>query len=250
MSYKRRVLPGSVDLFIAGCAEAAAASQSGSAVECLQHRLQQRTPAADTDFVAQSIVAQPPSVEVNVWLYEQLRVLLCELNTLLAALSSHCTAAVCPVMLATADWEFLCAAHGSKPLKVAPYKATPRAALTEATARTNCCVAVVVSCVQCSAMAYMCHTLTSFAVLLSDAELFPSRSSVSDKAAAVFPSVCRRLYRIFAHAAHHHTAQFEAWEAQYRTCSRFVALLDCFQLMDAQQRTPTITVNSNSAASQ
>ena len=94
-------------------------------------------------------------------------------------------------------------------------------------------------------MAYMCHTLTSFAVLLSDAELFPSRSAVSDKSAAVFPSVCRRLYRLFAHAAHHHTAQFVEWEAQYRTCSRFLALLDTFQLMDAQQRTPDIALDSN-----
>ena len=92
----------------------------------------------------------------------------------------------------------------------------------------------------------MCHTLTSFAVLLSDADLFPSRSVVSEKAAAVFPSVCRRLYRIFAHAAHHHTLHFEQWESEYHTCSRFIALLDSFQLMDRQQRTPNITVTHTS----
>ena len=102
-------------------------------------------------------------------------------------------------------------------------------------------------------MAYMSHTLTSFAVLLSDCELFPTRSAVSDKAAAVFPSVCRRLYRLFAHAAHHHTAQFEQWERHYHACARFIALLDCFQLMEQQQRTPAIDIRlsggSNSAAS-
>ena len=95
----------------------------------------------------------------------------------------------------------------------------------------------------------MCHTLSSFAVLLSDAELFPSRAAVSDKAAAVFPSVCRRLYRIFAHAAHHHTAQFDEWEATHHTCGRFIALLDQFQLMDAQQRTPSITIRERSSSS-
>ena len=114
-----RVLPGSVDLYAARSVTVDAAGGSISAAWLLDSRLQQqRRQRSHTAMVDRDIVAQPPSVDVNVWLYEQLRVMLCELNTLLAALSPHCTAASCPVMRATADWEFLCAAHGSKPLKV------------------------------------------------------------------------------------------------------------------------------------
>ena len=123
---KLRVLPGSVDLFIAypsSDANAAAAagsiggSSSGSAVAWLNNNLQRER--RDQQLNSDAVVSLPPSVSAPLWLYEQLRVLLCELNTLLAvALSPLCTAAVCPVMIATADWEFLCAAHGSKPLKV------------------------------------------------------------------------------------------------------------------------------------
>ena len=116
-SSKHRVLPGSADLFIAFSDEASSAP--AAAVECLTDRLQrQRRQAAYIGASERAIVAQPASIDGNVWLYEQLRVLLCELNGLLAALSPHCTAAVCPVMAATADWEFLCAAHGNKPVKV------------------------------------------------------------------------------------------------------------------------------------
>ena len=112
---KHRSLPGSSDLWIGDSAH------DDAAVDCLTGRLQRaRGQSSCTAAAMAAMVARPPSVDVNVWLYEQLRVLLCELNSLLAVLSAHCTAASCPVMLATADWEFLCAAHGSKPLKVQP----------------------------------------------------------------------------------------------------------------------------------
>ena len=116
---KHRVLPGSVDLFIPCSTDADAAGGLGSAAESLNNKLQrQRRQRTYTAAAERDIVAQPPSVDVNVWLYEQLCAVLSELNSLLAALSPHCTAATCPVMVATADWEFLCAAHGSKPMKV------------------------------------------------------------------------------------------------------------------------------------
>ena len=119
-STRHRVLPGSVDLLRASADDSDASGESGSAASILHARLErQRVQAAvHTSALDAALVSLPAGVECNVWLYEQLRAALCDLNALLAALAPHCTAASCPVMVATADWEFLCAAHGSKPLKV------------------------------------------------------------------------------------------------------------------------------------
>ena len=161
-------------------------------------------------LVHSAAVALPsPSTDSSVWLLEQLRLTVAQLNGLMGCLAAVCTSASCPVMSATVDWEFLCAAHGAKPRK-------------------------------CCAMDYCCHTLTAFSALLNDSEAFPSRATVAAKGASVFPSVCRRLYRLFAHAYHHHREAWQAWEQRTRATQRFLALVQRFQLMDDQQLTPAI----------
>ena len=121
MPNKLRVLPGSVDLLIAypsyEASTESAGGSSASAVAWLNSSLQLAR-SIPSELLSASAVSLPPSVSAPLWQYEQLRSILCDLNALLASLAPHCTAAVCPVMVATADWEFLCAAHGSKPLKV------------------------------------------------------------------------------------------------------------------------------------
>ena len=153
-----------------------------------------------------------PSVEEGVWLSEHLRLFIAELNGLLSSLHSACTSQSCPTMTATKDWEFLCAAHsGAQPKK-------------------------------CCGVDYFVHTLHGSTAALLDTDRFPSRSSVNAKdAGAVFPSTCRRLYRLFAHAHFHHSAQWEEWERKSHTTARFLQFVQLHRLIDAAQLTPPIT---------
>lgn len=57
------------------------------------------------------ICAVPEDQDPAVWQYEHLRQFLIELNALTVALSDTCTKATCPVMKATDEWQYLCAAH-------------------------------------------------------------------------------------------------------------------------------------------
>lgn len=148
-----------------------------------------------------AIVALPPNCEVALWVYEHLRAIIATLNMWTAELESECNQQTCPLMIATADWEFLCATHPGPPRK-------------------------------CCAIDYFAHTLNSFSSLLNDVNDFPNRSvatlsipirsrlsfdhsiKVPAKSAEHFPNVARRLYRLFAHAYCHHNATFQQLEVR------------------------------------
>ncbi|VDN44521.1 unnamed protein product [Gongylonema pulchrum] len=67
---------------------------------------------------------------------------------------------------------------------------------------------------QCSAIDYTRHTLDGAAALLNSNKYFPSRVSIKESSIAKIGSVCRRVYRIFAHAYFHHPELFEKFEVR------------------------------------
>jgi len=159
-----------------------------------------------------TICTLPTGQDKSVWVMEHLRIVLSSLNMLVVALSDECTAESCPLMVATKDWEFLCAAHPKTPRK-------------------------------CSAIDYTMHTLSGFNALLNSDE-FPSRVRVSAKATKYFASIARRLYRLFAHPYYHHRAIFDQFEAETHLCKRFLHFATIYQLMTRQELTPPIALTS------
>ena len=124
-----------------------------------------------------NIITCPSNQDKNVWIIEQLRQIVLELNDMCVEFESCCNSETCPNMVATKD-EFLCAAH-SQPQP-------------------------------CCAIDYIVHTLNGFTALLNNSEYFPSRVKVNQKSVQYVASITRRLYRIFAHAYYKHTDMF--WE--------------------------------------
>jgi hypothetical protein len=189
--------------------------------EWIQDRIRAITISKDQNAVSAAIqasVALPDSVESPLWQYEHLRVIVAQTNFLCAELASVCTAETCPTMIATNDWEFLCAAHANKPKK-------------------------------CCAIDYILHTLTGFTALLNNNELFPNRLTVTERSAKYFSSIVRRLYRVYAHAYYHHRQQFDRVESKLHVCERFVALTTTFGLMDKTTFSPPIPFPTSSTAS-
>ncbi|CEG35584.1 mob-like protein phocein isoform x1 [Plasmopara halstedii] len=132
----------------------------------------------------------PDDKDTYLWQYEHLRQVMKELNVLVARLDGSCTRDSCPVMKATDDWVFLCAAHKA-----------PK---------------------ECCAFEYIVHTMDNVNTLLTSSRVFPSRVSISSNATQYFQSVSRRLYRIFSHTYFHHPEVFREFEDKSYLCHRFV----------------------------
>jgi hypothetical protein len=102
-------------------------------------------------------------------------------------------------MTAGKDWQFLCASH-PKPI-------------------------------DCFAMYYAYHTLDTIQCLISNPSLCPSRERIPDKRYSAYPNMCKRVYRILAHASHAHPIVYLKYENKYSLCSRFVDFCLQFKLM-------------------
>jgi len=150
-------------------------------------------------YEASRTVALPEGCDPAVWQYEQLRELTKELGLLSVALNQVCTAGTCPVMCATDQWHYLCAAHK-----------TPK---------------------ECSAIDYMLHTLEGTSAMLGSNKYFPHSAEIPADSLKYFQSIARRLYRILAHAFFHHSAIFHEFEEKYHTCQRFEEFVLVFDLM-------------------
>eukprot|EP00762_Andalucia_godoyi_P000272 ANDGO_03125.mRNA.1 MOB kinase activator-like 4 len=148
---------------------------------------------------AASFVSLPEGEDQNLWIYDLFRFFCSQLNVYLARLAPHCTANSCPVMKATDEWVFLCAAHKGNS--------------------------------ECSAPAYMIHTLDSIVSFLSSSRNFPSRVSIPKASVKQYSSLARRLYRLFAHAYYHHRETFEELEAETGLCAKFTAFAQTFKLV-------------------
>ena len=103
--------------------------------------LQQLLRADSSD--AKGLVKRPEGCPKAVWQYEHLRELTKDLGLLTVALNQACCEASCPVMNATDQWRFLCAAHK-----------TPK---------------------ECSAIDYALHTLEGTSAMLCSNKYFPCR---------------------------------------------------------------------------
>jgi len=112
-------------------------------------------------------------------------------------------------MLATSDWEFLCAAH-SNSLFV---KSKPR---------------------KCTALDYTCHTLTHFNHLIAHTKIDQLMSRLS--------SMFRRLYRIFAHSYFHHRIIFIQNEINLNTFKIFKLFVLKFKIATEEQLVPEISL--------
>lgn len=148
------------------------------------------------------LVKCPEDQDENVWVYEQLRQFLIDMNQIVVILAPVCTSSSCPKMIAS-KYEFLCAAHG-KPQ-------------------------------ECSAIDYVIHTLEGFQDMLNEKEMFPSRVRVPAKSMQALSTLPRRMIRVFAHAFFHHREQFDLLEGKMFLCSRFIAFSKQFHLLKDDQ---------------
>ncbi|ORX38815.1 Mob1/phocein [Kockovaella imperatae] len=137
--------------------------------------------------------------EKHVWLYEHLRRIPIDLTPLITSLLSICTRETCPEMKAN-EWQYLCIAHDGK---------------TE----------------ECCAIDYILHTIDSTVALLNSPQQFPSRLSIPAASLSYFPSLFRRLSRIFSHAFYHHREAFSLCEVETALYARFVALCETYEMV-------------------
>merc|ERR1711981_206291 len=137
--------------------------------------------------------------ELSLWKYEQVRYFCKELNWLVVELQGYCPPKKFPQMIATEQWIFLCAAHK-----------TPK---------------------ECSAIDYMRHTLDFVAMQLNDAKRFPSRTAVKEAAVQKLGNICRRVYRIFAHAYYQHRSIYDEFEDRTKLCQRFTLFARHYDMM-------------------
>eukprot|EP01135_Chromosphaera_perkinsii_P000655 Nk52_evm22s147 gene=Nk52_evmTU22s147 len=142
------------------------------------------------------------TVDEDVWVYEHMRNFCLELEQFTSQLLEDvCGPEVSPMCesMQASSWQYLCAAH-SRPQT-------------------------------CSAIEYTLHTLDQTGAILNSNALFPSRVSVPEKSVRQFQSICRRLYRIFAHAYFTHREVYDMWENETRLCARFQRFCELYQLV-------------------
>lgn len=80
-------------------------------------------------------------------------------------------------------------------------------------------------------MAVLTIRLDSTTSLLSSSSFFPSRLQIPHASLAHFPSLFRRLSRIFSHSYYHHREAFATAEAETSLYARFVALCERYELV-------------------
>jgi len=136
-------------------------------------------------------ISPPEDTIVNeaLWKYEQVRYFCKELNWLVVQLQGYCSPKKYPQMIATEQWIFLCAAHK-----------TPK---------------------ECFAIDYMRHTLDFVAIQLNDPKKYPTRTTIKEGSIQKLGNICRRIYRLFAHAYYQHKKVYEEFESRTKLCQRF-----------------------------
>lgn len=162
------------------------------------------------------------NIDTDVWVYEQLRRLVLDLTTpwltsLQQECDKHARPQTCAAMNA-GDWMYLCASHGEEK--------------------------------QCCAIDYMVHTLDGATSLLNSARHFPSRTYVPNTSLRHFGSIARRLSRIFVHAWCYHKDTFLACEAETSLYSRFLVLVETYDLTATDNLPPRPGHGSDASAAQ
>ena len=139
----------------------------------------------------ENTISPPENADYDaiLWKYEQVRYFCKELNWLVVRLQGYCSPKKYPQMIATEQWIFLCAAHKN-----------PK---------------------ECFAIDYMRHTLDFVGNQLNDSKKFPSRKTIKEGSISKLGNICRRVYRVFAHAYYQHKKVYDQFEKETKLCQRF-----------------------------
>ncbi|KAI9882120.1 MAG: hypothetical protein M1823_006133 [Watsoniomyces obsoletus] len=188
----------------------------------LSHTLKETHTVPISRSIAHELASPPDGIDRSLWLYELVRLLTRQLNIIIVAFFTDdppCSSATCPEMRAS-EWQYLCAVHDPpKP---------------------------------CCAIDYSCHTLDWAANMLTSSKHFPSRLSLGSSGVLSggangteggglvgqqqqglrnLTNICRRLYRIFAHAWYQHRSVFWQVESQTGLYVFFKTVCDLYQLI-------------------
>eukprot|EP00754_Rhynchopus_humris_P005532 Rhum_TRINITY_DN12755_c0_g1::Rhum_TRINITY_DN12755_c0_g1_i1::g.54190::m.54190 len=201
----------SLDQFVSKADVAAGGQQLGEALwKVVSERYSSKQAAVESYLllittlaptqIAPSCVPPSPSIEEGLWQHESMRLYICGLNKLVVHLAGVCTPKSCPKMTASSEWLFLCACHKQ-----------PQ---------------------ECPAVDYAFHTLDGAAIVLHSTKFFSDKKETPERSPQqLFANMIRRLYRIFAHAWHHHNKAFMEFENRYKLCERFVMFSFHFSLL-------------------
>eukprot|EP00899_Mesostigma_viride_P003802 jgi/Mesvir1/13422/Mv16500-RA.1 len=135
----------------------------------------------------------------HVWQVENLRHMVLEMSLLLTRMEDVCTREFCPVMKATDEWTFLCAAHR-----------LPQ---------------------ECCAIDYIQHTVEGAAAVLTSEKLVTAEDSPAGSLNKVLQSLARRLHRVLAHVFFHHRELFDEFERETFLCERFLYFVKTYKLV-------------------
>ncbi|ODN82187.1 hypothetical protein L202_02477 [Cryptococcus amylolentus CBS 6039] len=136
----------------------------------------------------------------NVWIYEHLRRIPIDLTPLITALLPVCNRDTCGPEMRGQDFTYFCVAHGNGTR-------------------------------ECSSLDYILHTLDWTVALLNNPTHFPSRMQIPSASLSHFPSMFRRLSRIFSHAYFYHREAFELAESENSLYARFAGLCEAYELV-------------------
>eukprot|EP01083_Nonionella_stella_P291465 991778_1 len=134
---------------------------------------------------------------------ESMKYFLIEVVYFVVYLSAECNNTNCNKMQATSKFRYRCSAH-RKPK-------------------------------DCNAIQYCVHTLDLFTEKLNNKEYnvcSPNYNKIPEKKAKKdIGDLCRRVYRIFAHAFFHHQQLFDHYESKHLLCTRFIMFFRKYQLV-------------------
>eukprot|EP01083_Nonionella_stella_P022172 61315_1 len=134
---------------------------------------------------------------------ETMKNFLIEVGLFVVYLSNECNNTNCNKMQATSKFRYRCSAH-RKPK-------------------------------DCNAIQYCVHTLDLFTEKMNNKEYNVCSNNYNKipekKAKKDIGDLCRRVYRIFAHAFYHHQTLFDHYESKHLLCTRFIMFFRKYQLV-------------------
>lgn len=164
----------------------------------------------------EACIALPTDIRSSTVAYELevMKYFLVEVGFYVVYISAECNARNCRKMQATSKFMYRCSAHKR-----------PK---------------------DCTAIQYCIHTLDLFAERLNNKEYALPFKIPKKRAEKDMCDLCRRVYRIFAHAFFHHRHMFDDYEAEHLLCTRFIAFLKKYELVSRELFQREIQIPANS----
>ena len=150
----------------------------------------------------EQIISLPLSKDCTLeqFLLESMKIYLIDIGYLIVYMSEECNINSCPKMQATKKFRYRCSAH----------KGGPR----------DCC-----------AIRYSIHILDHFSNLLTSKKYSNINNINKNILKQDLNNLCRRVYRIFAHAFYHHKLIFNKFESKYFLCTRFIMFFQKYRIV-------------------